>query len=99
MSNKVKIAIVALIIFFLGWGYIAKQQAENNKPMFTELRNPTAIRTAEVEREMQKECTKAFNENGERLNDVCRQVIYELKERGFKVIKYEDGTFEMRLDV
>lgn len=65
----------------------------------TELRNVTAIRTAEVEKEMQLECTKAFNESGEQLNKKCNDLINDLYERGFEVIKYEDGTFEMRLDV
>lgn len=94
MSNTTKIIIIGLIVMFLGIGYILRGTTPD-----AELRNVTAIRTAEIEREMQKECTKAFNKNGEQLNKKCNDLMNDLYERGFKVVKYEDGTFEMRLDV
>lgn len=94
MSNTTKIIIIGLIAMFLGIGYILRGTTPD-----TELRNVTAIRTAEVEREMKAECAKAFEQNGEQLNKKCNDLIDDLYERGFEVIKYEDGTFEMRLDV
>jgi len=94
MSNTTKIIIIGLIVMFLGIGYVLRGTTPD-----TELRNITAIKTAEIEREMQTECTKAFKENGERLSKKCNDLIDDLYERGFEVIKYEDGTFEMRLDV
>lgn len=92
MSKTTKILIAGFVVMFIGIAWLLRGTAP-------ELRNVTAIRTAEVEREMQVECTKAFNENGEQLNKRCNDLINDLYERGFKVIKYEDGTFEMRLDV
>ena len=96
-----KAIIITLAIMLIG-GFVLFSRHHNqqaNEPLFREVKNASSIKTAGVEQEMQTECTKAFKENGERLNDKCNDLIHELYERGFKVIKYEDGTFEMRLDV
>lgn len=61
------------------------------------LRNATAIRTAEVEKEMQVECTKAFPLYGDDLTPKCWDHINELWDRGFTVNWNDQGEFRMEL--
>ena len=60
-------------------------------------RNSTAQETGEISMLMQSTCTRAFKVNGEQLDRECRGLIDQLQARGYEVIKYEDGTFEMEL--
>lgn len=92
MSNTTKVIIIGLIAMFLGIGYILRGTAPD-----TELRNVTAIRTAEIEREMQKECTRAFPLYGDELTPKCWDHINELWDRGYTVNWNDQGEFRMEL--
>lgn len=98
LPNITKAIIVSLIVGFLGWGHIASQPKANainpTPPADTELRNSNAPEDARLERAMQGVCADAFKVNGKALDTKCLSFIKQLEERGFEVIRYEDGTFE-----
>ena len=98
MSNKVKVAIVALIIFFLALGAYAKQaRIEADKPMFpntsVELRNEKAMATGELEVKAIKVCSDSYQKINGALERGCGQLADELACDGRELFNDGQGNF------
>ncbi len=90
MSNKVKIAIVALIVGFLVWGYVASEPkpSKADQPLFSNVegKNSEGAGDALAIDNMKTECEK----NG--YSKQCGDYINIVQSRGFEVVS-KDGEF------